>query len=73
MSAHIKNLKGKTIKAAHVQRIETLYGCAYASVELEFTDGTMFSFQLRAMPQVDAMFFKSAEDGAKIPMRLVKP
>ena len=58
-------IRGKTIKEASADKYEASDGCHYAVVELRFTDGSMFSFTLRGMPQVDAIFFKDDDDQPK--------
>lgn len=72
-SATLKRLKGKVIKSADITRHETADSCAFATFELRFADGSMFSFQLRSMPAIDGVFFpdEDGDDGEDVV--LVKP
>lgn len=72
-AAILKTLAGKTIKSVTVERTETADSCVFASFELHFTDKSMFSFQLRAMPAVEGVFFPSEEDDDSEGAVLVKP
>jgi hypothetical protein len=69
----LKKLGGKTIREAEVTRTEASDSCVFATFELRFTDGTQFSFQLRGMPAIEAVYFKGdLEDNAANAV-LVKP
>jgi hypothetical protein len=68
----LKRIQGKTIKRASASRVEASDGCAYGTVQLDFTDGSSFSFRLRALPMIDAMFFPD-EDNSDDEVNLVKP
>jgi hypothetical protein len=69
----LKRLKGKVIKSADITKRETSDGCAFATFELRFMDGSMFEFQLRSMPAIDGVFFpdEDGDDGEAV--LLVKP
>ena len=61
----LAKISGKTVKSASADKYEASDGCWYAVMELRFTDGSMFSFTMRGMPQVDALFFKDDDDEPK--------
>ena len=74
MANPLKKLQGKTIKSAEINATESSDSCWYASLVLEFTDGSEYSFRINAQPQVNGQFFKSeADKDAEEEVELVKP
>lgn len=64
--AKIKDVAGKTIKEARLNKVDASDSCSFLAVELDFTDGSMLSLQLHSKPVARGMLFKSnADDDAK--------
>jgi hypothetical protein len=69
----IRSIVGKTIKSAEATTHEASDSCVFATIEFRFTDGSMYSLCLQALPQVHGMLFKSDNDDNATEVELVKP
>lgn len=70
----LERIKGRTIEKAEISRQDGCDSCAYAVLDISFTDGSMINVQFTPRPLVEAIFFRdSSDEGAERERVLVKP